>query len=94
MTSGKGLYKSYQKAGEDFLTYRMEKLFVRIETPEDIALHNDILSEVLQMIEGEETQFFRGIATAVLYPRVNKRKRFLFRVAGQIMRIGQKKIGA
>lgn len=91
MTSGKGLYIAYQKAGEDFLAYRMEKLFVRIETAEDIALHNDILSEVLQMIQGEETQFFKGMAEAILYPKVNKRKRFLLRLAGQILRIGQKR---
>ena len=91
MTNGRGLYQSYRNVGEDFLAYRLEKLFVKIETPVDIALHNDILSEVLQMIEGEETKFFRGIATAILYPKVNRRKRFLFRVAGQILRIGQKK---
>lgn len=91
MTSGRGLYRSYQKAGEDFLAYRMEKLFVRIETPEDIALHNDILFEVLQMIQGGEKQFFKGMAEAVLYPKVNKRKRFLLRLAGQILRIGQKR---
>lgn len=91
MTSGRGLYQSYRKVGEDFLAYRLEKLFVKIETPADIALHNDILSEVLVIIEGEETQFFKGIATAILYPKVNKHKRFLFRVAQQILDIGRKK---
>lgn len=91
MTSGRGLYQSYRKVGEDFLAYRLEKLFIKIETPADIALHNDVLSEVLQMIEGEETQFFKSIANAILYPKVNKRKRFLFRVAEQILSIGQKK---
>lgn len=91
MTRGRGLYQSYRKIGEDFLAYRLEKLFVKIETPTDITLHNDILSEVLQMIEGEETNFFKGIANAILHPKVNKRKRFLLRVAGQILDIGRKK---
>lgn len=86
-----GLYKAYQKAGPDFLAYRMGKLFVKIETPEDIALHNDILSEVLQIIEGHETTFFKGMADYLLYPKINRRKRFLFRLAERILHIGQMK---
>ncbi len=89
--SHRGLYISYQKAGVNFLAYKMERIFTRIESDEDAALHNDILTDVLSMVEGEGTQFFRGMADAVLYPRVNKRKRFLFRVADLILQIGQKK---
>lgn len=87
-----GLYKSYQRAGPDFLAYRMEKLFVKIETPKDIALHNDILSEVLRIIERRETTFFKDMAEMVLYPKINRRKRFLFRLAERILHIGQQKI--
>jgi len=87
----RGIYRAYQKAGADFLGYRLAKLFVKIETPEDIALHNDVLSEVLQIIEGEERQFFKRLAEILLYKRVNKQKRFLFMIACLILNIGQKK---
>lgn len=94
MSNGKGLYRAYQQAGQNFLAYRLEKLFVRIETPADIALHNDILAEVLQIIAGEEKGFFRDMAEIILslpYIKEEPRKRWLFRVAGKILNIGQKK---
>ena len=87
----RGLYKLYQRAGPSLLAYRMEKLFVRIVTPEDIALHNDVLKVVLQIIEGEERDFFKGMVEMILYPKINRRKRLLFRLAEYIMHIGQKK---
>jgi len=89
--AGKGIYRGYQQAGANFLGYRLAKLFTRIETPEDIALHNDVLFEVLQIIEGEEKSFFRSLAETILYQPVDRRKRFLFRVAGIVFNIGQKK---
>jgi hypothetical protein len=91
---GKGIYRGYQSAGQDFLAYRLAKLFVRIESEADVALHNDVVSEVLQIVYGEEKGFFRDLAGIVLYKdkyKVELRKRFLFRVAGQILNIGQKK---
>lgn len=91
MSNGKGIFRSYQKAGQDFLAYRLAKLFVKIETDADIALHNDVLLEVLQMIHGEEKAFFKDMAGILLYQPVDRRKRFLFKVAGQILNIGQKK---
>lgn len=93
--SGEGLYRSYQKAGPSFLAWRMEKLFTKIETDADIALHNDILSDVLRIIEGDGTLFFNGMAELILYPKkvrnIYKKKRFLFRLAEQMLRIGRKK---
>jgi len=88
----RGLYISYQRAGSSFLAYKLERIFTRMETPEDVALHNDILKDVLSMVQGEETKFFMDMAEAILYPKVNRRKRFLFRVAGQILHIGQMKV--
>ena len=45
-----GLAKAYQAAGANFLALKLGKLFTRIETPEDQALHNDMLSDVLTII--------------------------------------------
>ena len=87
----RGLYKSYQRAGPSFLAYKLERLFVRIETPEDTVLHNDILKDVLGIIGGEEKSFFAYMAEAILYQNVNRKKRLLFRLAEQILSIGQKK---
>lgn len=91
MSNGKGIYRAYHLAGQEFLAYRLHRLFVRIETPEDIALHNDILAEVLQIIQGEEESFFKDMAHIILYVRDEPRKRLLFRVAGRILELGQKK---
>jgi len=89
--AGKGLLRSYKLAGQDFLAYRLVKLFIKIETPEDIALHNDILAEVLQIIGGEEKTFFKDLAEIILYKDYKPKKRFLFRVAGKILELGQRK---
>jgi len=88
--TGKGLARAYRSAGRDFLAYRLGKLFTRIETPEDTALHNDILAEVLLIVSGSEQSFLRNLAGIVLYQQ-DKRKRFLFRVANQVLNIAQKK---
>jgi len=88
---GKGIYRGYRQAGQDFLAYRLAKLFIRIETPADIALHNDILAEVLQIVHGEEKGFFKDLAGIILYKRDKPQKRFLFRVAGKILELGMKK---
>ena len=102
---GKGLYKAYRGAGTGYLAYRLGRLFVKIETPEDIALHNDILSEVLKMIGGEEQQFLKAIAEDLLHksnatdcqlcgsklkPKT-KTKRFFWGIANRIIQIGMKK---
>lgn len=92
----RGLYKSYQNAGVGFLAYKMERIFTRLENPEQVTLHNDILADVLAIIEGEETQFFKDMADAILYPKGSqkkavRRKRFLFRLADKVLNIGMKK---
>ena len=84
----KGIYRGYQQAGANFLAYRLGKIFTKIETPEDIALHNDVLAEVLQIIYTEEKSFFRTIAEQILYTPFNRRKRFVWRVACTVLNIG------
>ena len=87
----RGLYRSYQRAGPGFLAYKLERLFTRIKNEEDRILHNDILSDVLAIIEGEEKSFFEGLTDLILYQKINRRKRLLFRLTEHILRIGQKK---
>ena len=82
---------AYHRAGQEFLAYRLANLFVKIETPADIALHNDVLAEVLQIVEGEETGFFRDMAGIILYAKEDRKKRMLFWIAGKILNTGQKK---
>ena len=88
---GRGLYKGYHKAGADFLAVKLAKLFTRIETDEDAVLHNDMLTDVLEIIKGEEDTFFKGIAHTTLYEPMDRRKRWVFRIACSILNIGQKK---
>lgn len=92
MTSGRGLFHLYQNGGIEFLGYKLERLFSKIENESDVALHNDIVQDVMLIIgTGEEVNLVRKMADFILYPKVNKRKRFLFRVAEQILNIGRKK---
>ena len=85
----KGLFVLYSKAGPDFLAYKLEKIFTKITTPEQQALHNDMLADVLGIIESQETGFFRGMADLILCKRVKKPKRFLVKLAEKIIHIGQ-----
>ena len=47
------LIRAYQQAGHGFLAYRLEKCFRLLKTPEDIALHNDMVEEIFEMLGTE-----------------------------------------
>ncbi len=73
---GKGITKLYMLGGADLLAHRLSQLFTEIETPEDIALHNDVVREVLEMVNTEppseiatsaELALVRRIADYLLY---------------------------
>ncbi len=91
----KRLIMGYQGAGIGFLADRLERLFARIETPEDIALHNDIAKEIATMVANEklyikqEERFLRDVATIILYCERPK-KRWLFDIAGKVLEFGMK----
>ena len=61
-----GLIRGYQSAGRDFLAYRLQRLFLHIQSPEDIALHNDVLEEVMTLIEHNPRSFFQWFADELL----------------------------
>ncbi len=89
--TGKGLYMAYHQAGANFLAVKLAKIFTRIESQEDMVLHNDILKDVLEIIEGEEQSFFKSLAEMILYQPDSRQKRLPFRVAWIVLNIGQKK---
>ena len=86
-----GIYKAYRSAGADFLALRLGRLFTRVENVEDQALHNDMVKDVLEIIEGEEQSFFKSLADSMLYQKVDKKKRFLYHVACRALTFGMKK---
>lgn len=90
--TGRSLFKMYNKAGKTLLAHRLQHIFNTIKTQDDIALHNDILAEVLLIIEGKERTFMSGLTDLILYKRIPKQKRFLFHVATLILEIGHKKV--
>lgn len=102
--SSTGLYKLYQHGGQKFLAYRLSRLLRPVETEADKILHNDVLVEVLQLInekqapQGQvtpaEKELLDWMANVFLPDRMNRKrklKRFLTRMAGQIMLLAGRK---
>jgi len=88
--TGRSLFKMYTKAGADVLAHRLQHIFVPVRTPDDTALHNAALKEVLLMIRGDERKFLKGMVDFILYKPVDREKRFLFRIAHLILQISQR----
>lgn len=86
--TGRSLFLMYHKAGTTVLAHRLKHLFHPIETKADIALHNDILAEVILIIDGKEREFMSGLADLILYKKILKQKRFLFHLATLVFEIG------
>ncbi len=89
--NSEGLKKLYRNAGPNFLAIKMERIFMHIETDEQRVLHNDILEDVLTIVEGEKQAFYRAMVDLILNTQYNKKRRFLFRLAGQVLNLGSKK---
>ncbi len=97
---GKGIAILYQKGGPNLIAYRLGRVFTELKTDADVTLHNDVVREILDIINTgysepgkltkKENNLFKFIAT-LLYQKIDRRKRFLFRLAEWIIRVGQKK---
>lgn len=85
------VYKAYRSAGSDFLAFRLVRIFTKIETEEDKVLHNDMLKDVLEIIEGGEQPFFKTLADGMLFTKVDRKKRFFTRLASRILNWGMRK---
>jgi len=91
MPDSKSLSAAYRRAGEDFLATRLEGMFREIKTPDDIALHNVILKEVMLMIDdtkkGEALMFYRILAHSLLEKEA--KRGFLKKVAKSIFSVAK-----
>lgn len=97
---GQGLQKLYLKGGAPMLAYRLNLVFRILETPEQVAIHNEVVDEVLDIINndypavrtisGEQKQLQDYIAEILLTKRA-KRRNFLYRVAVRALEIAHKK---
>ena len=61
--------EAYQRAGDKFLAGRLESVFKVLETPEDIALHNDMIREINMLLMHDKTDrqwFILRLAGAIL----------------------------
>jgi len=80
------LIQAYQSAGRDFLAYKMEVLFEFVKTPEDMILHNAILTDILVLIEHNPKGFLDFLSESLLERRIVKaKKKWLGRVAERIL---------
>lgn len=84
-----GIHRAYMAAGPNFLAVRLGRIFTKIETEEDKVLHNDMLKDILQIIEGKEQTFFRTMAQGMLTGKKQTKKGFLRRTAARILNVGQ-----
>ena len=85
------MQKGYQQAGAEFLAWRLQRVFARIDNAEDQALHNDLVRDISEIIKGKEHSFLKTLAEDMIYIKVNRRKRFLVRLAGRILNYGMRK---
>lgn len=73
MPEDKPLADAYRRAGNDFLARRIEGMFRVLKTPEDVALHNSIQKEIMEMVAGEPLKFYRLIAYELLEKKMVRR---------------------
>ena len=62
--------EAYQRAGDRFLAARLECVFKVLETPEDIALHNDMVKEISALLMHEKYTkqwFIHRVAGVILH---------------------------
>ena len=84
---GKALVDAYQRAGVNFLVYKLESMFRMINTDADRIRHNDMLEELQSMLGINSPNFLKMVASSIL-ARGRKRKakkEFLETVAGKVI---------
>lgn len=71
----------YARAGDDFLAHKLRKVFTLLKTPEDMALHNDMIRDIQSMIGDVGANDLRRSTAGML---INRSENFLLRVANRI----------
>jgi hypothetical protein len=89
MLDGKSISAAYGRAGSDFLANRLEGMFREIKTPEDIALHNVILKEVIAMIGDQPVKFYRVLAHSILLKESKAKKSLYRKVVDSILSVAK-----
>ncbi len=77
MPDGKAIASAYRRAGIDFLAYKLEPMFRKLETPEEVALHNALYGEIILMVgksKAEVNLFYRVLANTILAKWAKKKK--------------------
>ncbi len=82
MMDGKELLAGYERAGNDFLAYRLEPMFRQLKSPEDVALHNVVQQEVMAMVTGKDNvnRFYRLMARSLIEKQA---KRSFLKIAAE-----------
>ncbi|MFA6281590.1 MAG: hypothetical protein WCY05_03705 [Candidatus Omnitrophota bacterium] len=86
------LIRAYQQAGHGFLAYRLEKCFRLLKTPEDIALHNDMVEEIFEML-GTENKWIELINKMADSTFESPKRKMLKRFSQWIVTIANKSDG-
>jgi hypothetical protein len=73
------IIKGYSQAGDDFLALKLKKVFAVLTTPEEVALHNDMVRDIQAMVVDYD-DFGKSVARIIL----SIPKNFLLRVANLI----------
>jgi hypothetical protein len=60
------LANAYNAAGREFLAYRLTKVLTKIETNDDMALHNDVIAELDVMAGKNVEKLYLDIADLIL----------------------------
>ena len=88
MPDGKAIASAYRRAGIDFLAYKLEPMFRKLETPEEVALHNALYGEIILMVgksKAEANLFYRVLANTRLTKRVKKKAKRTIRSVAKMV---------
>jgi hypothetical protein len=75
------IIRGYSQAGDEFLAEKLKKIFSELTTPEDVALHNDMLKDIQAMVGGDGAELRKAVARMLL----TRPRKFLQNVANTIL---------
>ena len=86
MKTKKVIIRGWNDAGEIFLAEKLKKVFCLLDTPEDVALHNDMVEDVMIMV-GDKPNYFRRIVARII---LSKPGDYLRRIAHFTLNLSKK----
>lgn len=78
------LIKGWHDSGEEFLALKLKKIFMVLENPNDVALHNDMIMDLTTMLGNINAKHFRWEVARIV---LSKPRNFLRSVASLILNI-------